>query len=109
VTLLLILTVGAALLCLTRLHAPREVSSCQRSTTSVQKVVSISLASLSCPVAASHMMRRMQGGGVMGRRSYHWPHVSVLYLCQNNGLLRELSYLVTKPTHSGSDGLLVNP
>ena len=74
----------------------------------MQKVVSISLASLSCPVAASHMMRRMQGGGVIGLRSCHWPHVSVLYLYQCNGLLRELSYLVAKPTHSGSNGLLVD-
>jgi len=44
----------------------------------------------------------------MGRRSCHWPHVSVLYLYQSNGLLRELSYLVAKSTHSGSGGLLVD-
>src|SRR5690242_21832285 len=102
------LTVGAALLCRTRLHAPREMSSCQRSTTSTLKVVSMSLQSISCPVAASHTMRRMQGGGVMGRRSCHWPQASAVHLYQSNGLLRELSYLVAKTTHSGSDGLLVD-
>lgn len=108
VTLLEMLTVGAALLWRTRLHAPREVSSCQRSTTSTLKVVSMSLQSISWPVAASHTIRRMQGGGVMGRRSCHWPHVSVLCPDRSNGMLRELSYLVAKTTHSGSDGLLVD-
>lgn len=44
----------------------------------------------------------------MGRRSCHWSHVSALCLYQSNGLLRELSYLVAKTTHSGSDGLLVD-
>lgn len=44
----------------------------------------------------------------MGRRSCNWPKVSALCHYQSNGLLRELSYLVTKTTHSGSNGLLVD-
>lgn len=42
----------------------------------------------------------------MGRRSCHWPHVSVSG--RTDGQSCKWSYLVTEPTHSGSNRLLLD-
>jgi hypothetical protein len=73
--LLLIDTVGAVLLCLTRLTA-REPSSCHKSTMRTKKALSTSVGSISIPVLASQTTKRIQGGGVIGLRSYRWSTVS---------------------------------
>jgi hypothetical protein len=73
--LLLMDTVGAVLLCLTRLTA-REPSSCHKSTMRTKKALSTSVGSISIPVLASQTTKRIQGGGVIGLRSYRWSTVS---------------------------------
>lgn len=71
-------TAGEEFECLTRLTSVCALSS-QRSTIRTKYEGSISAGSTSRPVAASVMMRRMHGGGVMGLRSLSpKPHMRAL-------------------------------
>jgi hypothetical protein len=99
--LLLIDTVGAVLLCLTRLTA-REPSSCHKSTMRTKKALSTSVGSISIPVLASQTTKRIQGGGVIGLRSYRWSTVSDPQRSEG-----DLDVLPCRQTHTCGRGQVV--
>lgn len=100
VVLLEMLTVGAPLLWRTRLTS-RAPSASQRSTVRTKKVLSMSLASMGLPVAASHTIRRTHGGGVMGRRSWRGS-------VGRRRLSGGEAHLVAEAAHARADGLLLD-